>query len=151
MPDATIKAITTTILRVPWPQTQWLRGHPFGDTRDLLVLDLETSEGIAGMGYLFLFAPTMKTITACLEETIVPRVLGKDATAVEAIWQDLWRASVTYGRGGIAAMAMSLLDIALWDRSASGRSCRCIGCGAIVARNCRLTAAAVSAAAAATA
>jgi L-alanine-DL-glutamate epimerase-like enolase superfamily enzyme len=106
MPDATIKAITTTILRVPWPQTQWLRGHPFGDMRDLLVLDLETSDGIAGMGYLFLFAPTMKTITACLEETIVPRVLGKDATAVEAIWQDLWRASVTYGRGGKQRLAV---------------------------------------------
>jgi hypothetical protein len=37
MPDATIKAIRTTILRVPWPQTQWLRGHPFGDKRDLVV------------------------------------------------------------------------------------------------------------------
>jgi L-alanine-DL-glutamate epimerase-like enolase superfamily enzyme len=73
MPDATIKAITTTILRVPWPQTQWLRGHPFGDTRDLVVLDLETSDGIAGMGYLFLFAPTMKTITACLEEVFTDK------------------------------------------------------------------------------
>src|SRR5262249_14376292 len=115
MPDATIKAIRTTTLRVPWPQTQWLRGHPFGDTRDFLVLDLETSDGIVGMGYLFLLGPTMKTITAWVEETIAPRVLGKDATAVEGIWQDLWRASATYGRGGITTMAMSLLDIALWD------------------------------------
>ena len=52
---------------------------------------------------------------ACLDECIIPRVIGKDATAVEAIWQDLWRATITYGRGGIAAMAMSALDIALWD------------------------------------
>ncbi|TMJ26866.1 MAG: mandelate racemase/muconate lactonizing enzyme family protein, partial [Alphaproteobacteria bacterium] len=46
---------------------------------------------------------------------IVPRVIGKDATAVEAIWTDLWRATATYNRGGIVTMAMSALDIALWD------------------------------------
>ena len=40
---------------------------------------------------------------------------GKDATAVEAIWKDLWTSTMTYGRGGIACMAMSALDIALWD------------------------------------
>jgi L-alanine-DL-glutamate epimerase-like enolase superfamily enzyme len=113
--DMTIKAIRTSMLRVPWPQTQWLKGHAFGDARNILVLDVETSGGIVGMGYLLLFRPTMRTITACLEETVIPRVIGKDASAVEAIWQDLWRSSVTYGRGGIATMAMSLLDIALWD------------------------------------
>ncbi len=79
------------------------------------MLEVETSGGIVGMGYLLLFRPTMRTITACLEETVIPRVIGKDASAVEAIWQDLWRSSVTYGRGGITTMAMSLLDIALWD------------------------------------
>jgi L-alanine-DL-glutamate epimerase-like enolase superfamily enzyme len=115
MTDTTINAISTTMLRVPWPQTQWLQGHALADTRNILVLNLETADGIVGMGYLFLFQPIMKTITACLGEAIIPRVSGKDATAVEAIWQDLWRASVTYGRGGIATMAMSLLDIALWD------------------------------------
>jgi L-alanine-DL-glutamate epimerase-like enolase superfamily enzyme len=115
MPHTTINAISTTMLRAPWPQTQWLQGHALADTRNILVLDLETADGIVGMGYLFLFQPIMKTIIACLEETIIPRVSGKDATAVEAIWQDLWRASVTYGRGDIATMAMSLLDIALWD------------------------------------
>jgi len=46
-------------------------------------------------------------------------VKGKDATAVEAIWKDLWTTTMTYGRGGIACMAMSALDIALWTRSAS--------------------------------
>jgi L-alanine-DL-glutamate epimerase-like enolase superfamily enzyme len=42
-------------------------------------------------------------------------VLGRDATAIEAIWRDLWRATLTAGRGGIAMMAISALDIALWD------------------------------------
>ena len=113
--DLTITAIRTTMLRVPWPPSPWLKGHPFGDARDILVLDLETRGGISGMGYLLLFQPIMRTIAMCLEETVIPRVIGKNASAVEAIWADLWRSSVTFGRGGIATMAMSALDIALWD------------------------------------
>jgi len=115
MTDMTIKSIRITMLRVPWPQTQWLKGHTFGDARNILVMDVETNDGIVGMGYLMMFRNTMRTITACLDETVIPRVIGKDASAVEAIWQDLWKSSVTYGRGGITTMAMSLLDIALWD------------------------------------
>ena len=62
MTDMTIKAIRTTMLRVPWPQTPWLKGHAFGDTRNILVLDVETSGGIVGMGYLLLFRPGIRSI-----------------------------------------------------------------------------------------
>ena len=115
MTDMTIKAVRLTRLRVPWPQDPWLKGHPFGDMRDILVLDLETRGGIVGMGYLQVHRPIVNTIKTCLEESLLARVIGKDATAVEAIWDDLWTYSTTFGRGGIATMAMSLLDIALWD------------------------------------
>jgi L-alanine-DL-glutamate epimerase-like enolase superfamily enzyme len=111
----TIKAVRLTHLHVPWPQDPWLKGHAFGDTRDILVIEAETGGGIVGMGYLHLFRPGAVTIKACLEEVIIPRVLGKDATAVEAIWDDLWLYTTTFGRGGIATMAQSGLDIALWD------------------------------------
>ena len=111
----TIAAIRTTLLRVPWPQTPWLKGHAFGDARNILVLEVETKGGIVGMGYLFSFRPGLRTVAAALAETIIPRVIGKDATAVEGIWSELWRATVTYNRGGIVTMAMSALDIALWD------------------------------------
>jgi L-alanine-DL-glutamate epimerase-like enolase superfamily enzyme len=115
MTDMTIRAVRTTLLRVPWPESPWMRGHAFGPARNVLVLEVETAGGIVGMGYLFVFRPGLRTVAACLDETIIPRVIGKDATAVEAIWQDLWRATMTYGRGGIVVMAMSALDIALWD------------------------------------
>ncbi len=115
MTDMTITAIRMSMLRVPWPPTPWLKGHAFGDARNLLVVDVETKGGITGMGYLFSFRPGLRTIATALEEAILPRVIGKDATAVEAIWSDLWRATATYNRGGIVTMAMSALDIALWD------------------------------------
>ena len=115
MTDMTIKDIRTTLLRIPWPDDPWLKGHAFSDARQVLVLDVETKGGITGMGYLFSFRPGLRSIAALLDEAIIPRVQGKDATAVEAIWHDLWRYTMTYGRGGIATMAMSALDIALWD------------------------------------
>lgn len=115
MSDTTITAVRTSLLNVPWPQSPWLKGHPFGKARDILVVDVETRGGLAGMGYLLSFHPSLRTIATCLDECIIPRVIGRKASAVEAIWQDLWRATVTYGRGGIATMAMSALDIALWD------------------------------------
>ncbi len=115
MTDMTVRKIRTTMLRIPWFESPWLKGHAFGDARNILVLEVETAGGIIGMGYLFTFRPILKTLAACVDEVLVPRVIGKDATAVEAIWRDLWQWSATFGRGGIAAMAMSALDIALWD------------------------------------
>ena len=114
-PDMTIRNISVTMLRMPWANDPWLKGHALRAHRDILICDVETAGGITGMGYLFLFRPGMKSIATCLEECIIPRVKGKDATAIEAIWQDLWRATMTIGRGGIATMAQSALDIALWD------------------------------------
>jgi L-alanine-DL-glutamate epimerase-like enolase superfamily enzyme len=115
MTDMTIAAIRITRLRVPWPDTPWLKGHAFASARNILVLDLETKGGIVGMGYLFSFRPELRTVATLLEDVIIPRVIGKDATAVEAIWNDLWKFTASYGRGGIATMAQSVLDIALWD------------------------------------
>jgi L-alanine-DL-glutamate epimerase-like enolase superfamily enzyme len=115
MTDMTIRDVRVTMLRMPWADDPWLKGNSLGPTRDILVVDIDTAGGVTGMGYLLVFRPGMKSIAACLDECVIPRVIGKDATAVEAIWRDLWVATMTYGRGGIAAMAMSAIDIALWD------------------------------------
>src|ERR1051326_6062478 len=101
MTDMTIAAVRTTLLRVPWPDDPWLKGHAFGSMRNLLVLEVETKSDIVGMGYLHPFTPTARTIAACLEDAFIPRVIGKDATAVEAIWRDLWRARTRWRGGGL--------------------------------------------------
>ena len=115
MTDMTIRALRVTKLRLPWADDPWLAGHALGAMRNLLVLEVETAGGIVGMGYLHLFTPGVETIAACIKEMIAPLVIGKNATAVEGIWYDCWRATITAGRGGIAMMAISALDIALWD------------------------------------
>ena len=105
--DMTIRDVRVTILRMPWANPDWIKGHALGPDRGVLIVDVETAGGVTGMGYLFHFRPGLKSIATFIEEVIVPRVKGKDATSIEAIWHDLWKATMTYGRGGIAAMAMS--------------------------------------------
>lgn len=116
MTDLTIREVRTTLLRMPWADDPWLAGHALGAMRDLVVVEVVTQSGITGMGYLHLLSlPLQRTIGACIDEAMAPRIIGRDASAIEAIWRDLWRTTLTGGRGGVAMMAQSAIDIALWD------------------------------------
>jgi L-alanine-DL-glutamate epimerase-like enolase superfamily enzyme len=116
MIDLKIRELRTTLLRLPWADDPWLAGHALGPQRDLVVVEVVTQSGLTGMGYLHLLnLPLQRTIASCLEEAIAPRIIGRDATEVEGIWHDLWRATLTGGRGGVAMMAQSAVDVALWD------------------------------------
>ena len=75
--DMTIKDVRVTVLRMPWANPDWIKGHALGPDRGILIVDIETAGGITGMGYLFLFRPGMKSIAACLDECIIPRVMGR--------------------------------------------------------------------------
>ena len=116
MTDLTIREVRTTLLQLPWVEDPWMAGHALGPQRDLVVVEIVTESGLVGMGYLHLLnLPLQRTIGACITEAFTPRLIGRDATAVEAIWRDLWRTTLTGGRGGVAMMAQSAIDIALWD------------------------------------
>ena len=152
MTDMTIRDVRVTTLRMPWANPAWIKGHALGPDRDMLIVDVETAGGITGMGYLFHFRPGLKTIATFLEECVIPRVIGKDATAVEAIWQrpvdhhDDLRPRRHRLHGDVGARHR-----AVGRGRQARRSCRCTGCGAISARRFRSMARAVSAARAATA
>src|SRR5713226_1989378 len=115
MTDMTISDVRVIPLRVPWVDPPVFGKTTVATPRDILVVEIETKSGIVGIGYLHVLSPALRTIAMCLEEAMVPLVKGRDATAIEAIWRDLWRATYTAGRMGIAVMALSAIDVALWD------------------------------------
>jgi hypothetical protein len=78
-----IAAERTALLRMPWPESPWMRGHAFGATRNLLVLEVETKGGIVGMGYLNPFTSVLRAVVACLEDAFVPRVMLTHPTSCE--------------------------------------------------------------------
>ncbi|MDD5198798.1 MAG: enolase C-terminal domain-like protein [Terrimicrobiaceae bacterium] len=52
---------------------------------------------------------------AVLERHFKGLLEGQDAGRIERLWDILYRASIPYGRKGVAIEALSAVDIALWD------------------------------------
>ena len=55
-----------------------------------------------------------------LRELLLGRTVERTAD-IAAIWDDLYRATLPYGRRGLAIMALSGIDLALWDLLARSR------------------------------
>ncbi len=112
--DTEIVDIRTHLLSVPFrepPKTGFLALERI----DLLVVEVETASGVVGTGHLHPLAGGLRTLEMCVHEMLKPLLIGRDAREVEALWQRMWDATFIQGRMGITVMAMSALDIALWD------------------------------------
>jgi len=109
-----IKDVKVTLLRLPYREQPALAAG-YDKDREVLVVEIETASGIVGLGYQLYLREGFRTTKACLEEMIIPRILGKDASAIEAIWRDLWSVTLADGRGGAPLLALSIIDVALWD------------------------------------
>ena len=152
MSDTTIVNLRTTRLSIPWRDGPPAAGIVDPLPRQFLVVEIATKGGLTGMGYLHMLGDGSETIEACLKEMVAPRILGRDATEVEGIWQMLWKS--TYSRRSRRRRDVRHVGgrhRACGTSSASARTCRCIGCGATRAPRCRPTARAAGAGSAATA
>ncbi|MDQ2088878.1 mandelate racemase/muconate lactonizing enzyme family protein [Marimonas arenosa] len=76
------------------------------------------SDGAEGVGYTFTCGVNGGAIADILGREMPPRVEGRDPSLIEAIWKDLWWAFHYGGRGGPTVLALSALDMALWDLKA---------------------------------
>jgi L-alanine-DL-glutamate epimerase-like enolase superfamily enzyme len=82
----------------------------------LVVAEIATDEGIRGLGYSFVFGGGgAESVHVYLETRLKPLLLGEDPLAVERLWEKMYRGDRGVRRVGIAGMALSALDIGLWD------------------------------------
>jgi L-alanine-DL-glutamate epimerase-like enolase superfamily enzyme len=79
-----------------------------------LVLVRIEAGGRTGIGYTYADSAT----AALIRDTIEPLLHGRDALAISARWRDMVAAIRNLGRPGIASMAISAVDNALWDAKA---------------------------------
>ena len=76
-----------------------------------IAVTVETEDGLVGYGVGGGGHAGIHVI-----ETALGRLLtGADSTCIEELWEEMYRATRPYGRKGIAIMAISGLDLALWD------------------------------------
>jgi L-alanine-DL-glutamate epimerase-like enolase superfamily enzyme len=76
-----------------------------------LVLVEADGGGRTGIGWTY--APTAAAVV--VDDLLGPVVTGRPALAVEAAWSAMVRAVRNAGRPGLVGMALSAVDIALWD------------------------------------
>ena len=82
---------------------------------ELVTVRVRDAEGAEGVGYTYTVGAGGAAIHALLARDLTPLLVGQDAERIEALWQTMWWALHYGGRGGAAALAISAVDIALWD------------------------------------
>lgn len=80
----------------------------------LLLVDMETEEGVTGRTYLFCYLPAAApAIISLLGE--VERIVKGEIIVPASLWKKLARRFTLIGVQGIVRMAMSAFDVATWD------------------------------------
>jgi mandelate racemase len=80
----------------------------------LMLVDLETEEGVTGRAYIFCYLPAVAPATISLLEE-VERLVKGETVAPPQLWKKLARHFTLIGVEGIVRMAMSAFDAASWD------------------------------------
>jgi mandelate racemase len=112
-PQLTLRAIRARGVEVP---LKLPLGTSAGTLRSapLLLIDLETEEGVTGRSYLFCYLnAVVPAIVTVLSE--VERSVKGDRIAPADLWGKLARRFKLIGVQGIVRMAMSGFDVACWD------------------------------------
>lgn len=84
----------------------------FSPGMDPFVIELETNEGYNGFAANYGGGPY-----ACqVIDTHYRRFIeGSNPFDIERMWEQMYRAQLPYGQGGVTMMALSGVDLALWD------------------------------------
>ena len=98
---------------------RWPEPNDFGNDRMTVLLRVDTDAGISGWGEAIAMWPeACKATAVIIEEGFAPLLAGRDPRDTEVCWQAMKAQSWWYGEGGIAALAISAIDMALWDIAA---------------------------------
>jgi L-alanine-DL-glutamate epimerase-like enolase superfamily enzyme len=77
-----------------------------------LIVEVETDSGHVGIGNAALAPRVTKQI---IDQYLKPLLIGGDPFDTEFLWQLMFRRTMAFGRKGVGMVAISALDIALWD------------------------------------
>jgi L-alanine-DL-glutamate epimerase-like enolase superfamily enzyme len=111
-PDAAIGRVTARAYTVPTDAPE--ADGTFAWDRTTLVVVEVAAGGETGLGYTYADACLVRLI----EKTLGPVIAGANAMDMRAAWTAMQHAVRNLGRSGLAACAISAIDVALWDLKA---------------------------------
>jgi mandelate racemase len=112
-PRLTVRALRAVGVEVPMT-------YALGTSRatitkaPLLLIDLDTEEGVTGRAYLFCYLPAAAAAVARLLEAVLDATKGERVAPLD-LWAALSRRFALIGVQGIVRMAMAGFDVACWD------------------------------------
>ena len=76
-----------------------------------ILVAIDTDAGLTGYGVGGGGMAGIHVVRTVLRDLL----LGRDTESVEALWKEMYTTTLPFGRKGIAVMALSGVDLALWD------------------------------------
>jgi L-rhamnonate dehydratase len=96
----------TDLLQLPEASMRTFTFHSW------LVVEVFTNDGLVGLGNAALAPQVTKQV---IDFYLEPLLIGQDPWDIERLWQHMYRKTMAFGRKGIGMVAISAVDIALWD------------------------------------
>ncbi len=79
------------------------------------IVTITDADGAVGVGYSYTIGTGGPAVISLLRETLVARLIGREAEEIEAIWRDLLFVTHATAVGAITSLALAAIDTALWD------------------------------------
>lgn len=112
-----IEDVEATLISVPLSQR--FSGSSYAaDRRNTIIVTVTTDDGVQGRIHAGDEREHLLELGQLVREVLAPQLRGRDATDIEAIWQDLMRGAPSAAHGSDQALyihALSAVDTALWD------------------------------------
>ncbi|OGA24105.1 MAG: hypothetical protein A3I02_06415 [Betaproteobacteria bacterium RIFCSPLOWO2_02_FULL_67_26] len=109
-----ITKIQSQVIRVPVDEPLADGPGTPGAMREFVALRVGTDEGIEGIGYTFFGAALTGALKHAVD-ALGALAVGEDPLRTEAVAAKLRAAAAGSGPGGLLTLALSAIDIALWD------------------------------------
>jgi L-alanine-DL-glutamate epimerase-like enolase superfamily enzyme len=109
-----ISAIRSSIVALPADEPLADAAENPNATRPIVTLQIETEEGVVGVGVTYFGGALTGTLRSAVDE-LGALMICEDPLRVEVIAAKLRAAAGSAGPGGIFNLAHSALDMALWD------------------------------------
>jgi L-alanine-DL-glutamate epimerase-like enolase superfamily enzyme len=85
-----------------------------------ILVEVRTDAGLTGWGEAFAYGVPL-AVCNVIEDGLAAIVTGQDPTAIETLVDRMHRALMIWGRRGLAMMAVSGVELALWDLAGKAR------------------------------
>jgi L-alanine-DL-glutamate epimerase-like enolase superfamily enzyme len=90
--------------------------NDFGTIRRTVLVRVETSDGVVGWGECIAMWPeACRAVATIITDGFLPLLKGDPVDDITGSWEKMRQHVFWYGEGGIASLAISGIDIALWD------------------------------------